>query len=108
MRRFACYGITAEQLITDNGSAYRSTIHAIACRTLGIRHLRTRPYRPQTNGKAERFIQTLQREWAYAAVYQTSNHRNRALGPWLRFYNHRRPHGALGHQAPASRLPTAA
>ena len=67
VRHFACYGITAEQLITDNGSAYRSTIHAIACRTLGIRHLRTRPYRPQTNGKAERFIRTLLSGWAYGA-----------------------------------------
>src|SRR6202012_2000133 len=69
---YATYGITTERLITDNGSAYRSTVHAIACRTLGIRHLRTRPYRPQTNGKAERFIRTLRGGWAYGAIYRTS------------------------------------
>jgi transposase InsO family protein len=104
VRHFACYGITAEQLITDNGSAYRSTIHAIACRTLGIRHLRTRPYRPQTNGKAERFIRTLLSGWAYGAIYRSSAERNAALAGWLDFYNRRRPHGALSHKPPIARL----
>jgi transposase InsO family protein len=101
---FARYGITTERLITDNGSAYRSTIHAIACRTLGIRHLRTRPYRPQTNGKAERFIRTLLGGWAYGAVYRTSPERNAALTGWLDWYNTQRPHGALSHKPPIARL----
>jgi transposase InsO family protein len=98
------YGITIERLITDNGSAYRSTVHAIACRMLGIRHLRTRPYRPQTNGKAERFIRTLLAGWAYGAIYRDSRERNAALAGWLDFYNRRRPHGALGHKPPIARL----
>jgi transposase InsO family protein len=101
---YAAYGITVERLITDNGSAYRSTVHAIACRALGIRHLRTRPYRPQTNGKAERFIRTLLGGWAYAAIYRDSAERNAALAGWLDFYNHRRPHGALSHKPPTARL----
>jgi transposase InsO family protein len=101
---FASYGITIERLITDNGSPYRSTIHAIACRTLGIRHLRTRPYRPQTNGKAERFIRTLLGGWAYGAIYRNSAERNAALAGWLDFYNRRRPHGALSHKPPIARL----
>ena len=101
---FARYGITTERLITDNGSAYRSTVHAIACRTLGIRHLRTRPYRPQTNGKAERFIRTLLGGWAYGAIYRTSAERNAALDGWLDWYNTRRPHGALSHKPPITRL----
>jgi len=97
-----------QRIMTDNGSNYRSKPHARTVKQLGIKHLFTRPYRPRTNGKAERFIQTLLREWAYAAVYRTSDHRARALGPWLHFYNHLRPHGALGHHAPESRLPAAA
>jgi transposase InsO family protein len=101
---YSGYGITVEQLITDNGSAYRSTIHAIACRALGIRHLRTRPYRPQTNGKAERFIRTMLGGWAYAAIYRDSTERNQALAGWLDFYNHRRPHGAISHKPPIARL----
>jgi transposase InsO family protein len=101
---FASYGITLERLITDNGSAYRSTIHAIACRALAIRHLRTRPYRPQTNGKAERFIRTMLAGWAYGAIYRDSAERNAALAGWLDFYNHRRPHGALSHKPPIARL----
>jgi transposase InsO family protein len=101
---FAGYGITVERLMTDNGSAYRSTIHVIACRALGIRHLRTRPYRPQTNGKAERFIRTLLSGWAYGAIYRDSAERNASLAGWLDFYNHRRPHGALSHQTPIARL----
>ncbi len=101
---FASYGVRVRAVMTDNGSAYRSHAHAAACRALGIRHLRTRPYRPQTNGKAERFIRTLLGSWAYAAAYAHSAQRRFALTPWLEFYNQRRPHGALGHQAPADRL----
>jgi transposase InsO family protein len=101
---YADYGITIEQLITDNGSAYRSTIHAIACRALRIRHLRTRPYRPQTNGKAERFIRTLLNGWAYGAIYRSSTERTAALAGWLDWYNTRRPHGALSHKPPIARL----
>ena len=104
LEHFAGYGITVEQLITDNGSAYRSTVHAIACRTLGIRHLRTRPYRPQTNGKAERFIRTMLGGWAYGAIYRDSAERIAALSGWLDFYNRRRPHGAIGHKPPVARL----
>jgi transposase InsO family protein len=104
IRHYASYGITTERLITDNGSAYRSTVHAIACRLLGIRHLRTRPYRPQTNGKAERFIRTMLAGWAYGAIYQNSHQRNAALPGWLDFYNRRRPHGALSHKPPLARL----
>jgi transposase InsO family protein len=104
VNHYASYGITVERLITDNGSAYRSTIHAIACKALGIRHLRTRPYRPQTNGKAERFIRTMLDGWAYGAIYRTSHERNAALAGWIDFYNHRRPHGALGHKPPLTRL----
>src|SRR5829696_7566082 len=98
------HGITVERLITDNGSAYRSTVHAIACRTLGIRHLRTRPYRPQTNGKAERFIRTLLGGWAYGALYRNSTERTAALDGWIDYYNHRRKHAALGHKPPIARL----
>ena len=100
---FARYGITVERILTDNGSAYRATLHAIACRRLGLRHLRTRPRRPQTNGKAERFIRTLLNGWAYAAIYHSSNERTRALDGWLWHYNHQRRHSALGHQAPITR-----
>jgi transposase InsO family protein len=104
VKHFGGYGITIERLITDNGSAYRSAVHAIACRTLGIRHLRTRPYRPQTNGKAERFIRTLLGGWAYGAIYRDSAQRTAALAGWIDFYNHRRPHGALSHKPPIARL----
>ncbi len=97
------YGITVERLLTDNGSAYRATIHALACRRLGIRHLRTRPYRPQTNGKAERFIRTLLAGWAYGAIYGSSTQRSAALDGWLWHYNHQRQHSALSHQPPVSR-----
>jgi len=101
---YASYGITVERLLTDNGGAYRSTIHAIACRALGIRHLRTRPYRPQTNGKAERFIRTLLGGWAYGAIYRDSNERTAALDGWLHHYNHHRRHSALAHKPPLARL----
>ena len=87
----------------DNGSFYRGVIHAVACRQLGIRHLRTRPYRPQTNGKAERFIRTMLNGWAYANVHRSSQERRHALDGWLWHYNHRRRHSALGHQPPISR-----
>jgi transposase InsO family protein/transposase len=101
---FERHGITVERLITDNGAPYRSTIHAIACRALGIRHLRTRPYRPQTNGKAERFIRTMLGGWAYGALYRNSAERTAALDAWLNHYNHRRRHSALGHKPPIARL----
>jgi transposase InsO family protein len=101
---FAERGVRVLAVLTDNGSPYVSRVHAQACRALGLRHLRTRPYRPRTNGKAERFIRTLLAEWAYAATYRDSGHRRAALAPWLTFYNQRRPHGALGHQAPIARL----
>jgi transposase InsO family protein len=100
---FARYGITVERLLTDNGSAYVSARHALACRSLGIRHLRTRPYRPQTNGKAERFIRTLLAGWAYGVIYGSSRERTAALDGWLWHYNHRRRHSALGRQPPVSR-----
>lgn len=99
----AC-GIRVERVMTDNGSAYRSRAFADACRRLQLRHLYTRPYTPQTNGKAERFIQTALREWAYAASYATSQQRREALQDWLHHYNHHRPHSALGGQPPVSRL----
>jgi len=100
-------GIAVTELLTDNGSCYIARDFATACARLEIKHRRTRPRRPRTNGKAERFIQTMLREWAYAAVYRTSHQRGLALRPWLDYYNHRRPHGALGHKPPATRLPAA-
>jgi len=93
-----------QELLTDNGSAYKSAIHALACRALGIRHLRTRPRRPQTNGKAERFIRTMLAGWAYGAIYRDSTERTAALDGWLWIYNHRRPHGSLSHKPPIARL----
>lgn len=101
---FDRYGIRVERLLTDNGSAYRSTIHAIACRAIGIRHLRTRPRRPQTNGKAERLIRTMLAGWAYGAIYRNSTERTAALDGWLHHYNHHRRHSALGHKPPIARL----
>jgi transposase InsO family protein len=97
-------GIRVERVLSDNGAAYRSSVHALTCRRLGLRHLRTRPYRPRTNGKAERFIQTLLREWAYGQLYRDSSQRLAALPEWLRYYNYLRPHGSLGRQPPAARL----
>jgi transposase InsO family protein len=97
-------GIHVERVMSDNGACYRSTIHALACRMLGLRHLRTRPYRPRTNGKAERFIRTLLAGWAYGAIYRSSAQRTAALDGWLWTYNHRRPHGALSHKPPIARL----
>ena len=98
------HGITVKELLTDNGSAYSSKIHAIACRALHIKHRRTRPYRPQTNGKAERFIRTMLGGWAYGAIYRNSAERTAALPGWLERYNWRRPHGALNHKPPGTRL----
>ena len=98
------HGITVERVMSDNGACYRSTIHAFACRALGVRHLRTRPYRPRTNGKAERFIRTLLAGWAYGAIYGSSRERTAALDGWLWTYNHRRPHGSLSHKSPIARL----
>ena len=104
LRFYAARGVQVERLMTDNGSAYRSKLHAIACRALKIKHLRTRPYRPRTNGKAERFIRTLLGGWAYGAIYGSSAERAAALSGWLTFYNSRRPHGSLGHRTPMERL----
>jgi transposase InsO family protein len=101
---FARHGITVERVMTDNGSAYVSGAHALACRLLGLRHLRTRPYRPRTNGKAERLIRTLIGGWAYGAIYGSSRERTAALDGWLWTYNHRRPHGSLRHKPPIARL----
>lgn len=100
---YRSHGVRVEHVLTDNGFRYRSTIHALACRRLGIGYHRTRPYRPQTNGKAERFILTLLHGWAYGAIYASSSERNAALDGWLWHYNHRRPHSALGHQPPTTR-----
>jgi transposase InsO family protein len=97
-------GITVERVMSDNGSCYRSHVHARACRELGLRRLFTQPYRPRTNGKAERFIQTLQNRWAYGAIYANSAERTAALPGWLAHYNFTRRHGALGHKPPAARL----
>jgi transposase InsO family protein len=103
VRFYRRYGIQVEAVLTDNGAAYIAVVHAIACRRLGIKHLRTRPYRPQTNGKAERFIRTMLAGWAYGAIYGSSHERTAALDGWLWHYNHRRRHSALGHQPPLSR-----
>jgi len=98
------HGIEVQELLTDNGGAYISVVHAVACRALGIRHLRTRPRRPQTNGKAERFIRTMLSGWAYGAIYRSSSERTAALDGWLWHYNHQRRHSALGRQPPITRL----
>jgi transposase InsO family protein len=101
---FAERGITVKRVLSDNGACYRSHWHTRACRELGLRPIFTRPYRPRTNGKAERFIQTLINEWAYARVFANSAERTAALPPWLNHYNHKRPHGSLGHKPPGSRI----
>jgi transposase InsO family protein/transposase len=101
---YAGHGIHVERVMTDNGSAYKSAIHAIACRALGIRHLRTRAYRPQTNGKAERLIRTMLAGWAYGAIYGSSRERTAALDGWIYRYNHHRPHRSIGRQPPIARL----
>jgi len=106
-RWFAQHGVGVQRIMSDNGPNYHSRVMAAVCTELKIRHLFTQPYRPRTNGKAERFIQSLLREWAYAASYPTSAHRLRALPVWINCYNKQRPHGTLGHRPPASRLAAA-
>jgi transposase InsO family protein len=101
---FERFGIRVERVLSDNGSCYRSRVHAAALAELGIRHLFTRPYRPRTNGKAERFIQTLTDRWAYGAIYGSSAERTAALPGWLTHYNFTRPHGSLSHKPPGTRL----
>jgi len=101
---FAERGVTVKAVMSDNGSAYTSHLHAKTLQELQLRHLRIRPRRPRTNGKAERLIQTLLNEWAYARIYGSSAERTAALAPYLKRYNYRRPHGSLGHQPPGSRL----
>jgi transposase InsO family protein len=101
---FARHGVRVERLMTDNGSAYRAHKHRLACQRLGLKHLFTRPYRPRTNGKAERFIQTLTRSWARGRLYANSAERTAALPAWLEHYNFTRPHGSLSHKPPGSRL----
>jgi len=103
VRFYQRHGIQVERVLTDNGGAYISVVHALACRRLRIKHLRTRPYRPQTNGKAERFIRTMLAGWAYGAIYRSSRERTAALDGWLWHYNHRRRHSAIGHQPPITR-----
>ena len=98
------HGVRIQRVMTDNGACYLSTLHALACHRLRIKHLRTRPRRPRTNGKAERFIRTLLAGWAYGAIYATSQERTDALAGWLYTYNHTRPHGSLGHHPPIHRL----
>jgi transposase InsO family protein len=100
---YARLGITIRRVLTDNAPCYYSRLFADACRQLGIRHLRTRPYTPRTNGKAERFIQTALREWAYARLYQNSDERRQQLQPWIHDYNWHRPHASLGQSPPISR-----
>jgi transposase InsO family protein len=97
-------GVKVERVMTDNGACYKSYAFARACKRLGLRHIRTRPYTPKTNGKAERFIQTALREWAYAQAYQTSDRRAEELPIWLHRYNWHRPHGGINSQTPISRL----
>ncbi len=101
---YRAHGIQVERVLTDNGSCYRGVVHALACKALGIKHLRTRPYRPRTNGKAERFIRTMLGGWAYGAIYGNSAERRAALPGWLDFYNRQRPHRSLSHQPPLQRL----
>ena len=101
---YRAHGIRIQRILSDNGANYRSHIFRRFCLRRSIRVLKTRPYRPQTNGKAERFIQTLTREWAYARPFTHSRFRTRALQPWLRYYNQRRPHGSLDGKPPVSRL----
>jgi transposase InsO family protein len=104
---FTDHGVHVQRIMSDNGTNYRSIVVRDACRRFALGHVFTQPYRPRTNGKAERFIQTLLREWAYAASYTSSHQRLRALPAWIDYYNTRRPHGALSHRPPASRLTAA-
>ena len=104
---YARLGVSVKRLLTDNGSAFRSREFAAACKALGVQHKFTRPYRPQTNGKAERFIQSALREWAYGWTYQNSAERTDALAGWQHHYNWHRPHSAIGNIAPMHRLKSA-
>jgi len=104
LRYYKTVGVNIQRVMTDNGAAYKSHRFAKLLRRLGIKHIRTRPYTPRTNGKAERFIQTLLREWAYAFIYPTSEHRSRELQPWMYHYNFHRPHSATSHRPPITRL----
>lgn len=101
---YAGLGVRIERVMTDNGTGYKKIFNA-ACQELGVRHIRTRPYTPKTNGKVERFVQTSLREWAYAQAYQSSAERREALQPFVHRYNWHRPHSALNHQPPMSRIP---
>jgi len=101
---YASLGVKVERVMTDNGSCYKSFAFRKACKRLGLKHIRTRPYTPKTNGKAERFIQTSLREWAYARAYNTSADRAAELPRWLHRYNWHRPHGSIGSMPPISRL----
>ena len=102
---FASHGVSVERVMTDNGSAYKSRMFAVACAKHGVAHKKTRPYTPKTNGKAERFIQSSIREWAYASPFNTSAERQAAMHPWLHDYNTARPHAALAGKSPIFRLP---
>jgi transposase InsO family protein len=101
---FADHGVVVQRVMTDNGAAYLSKIHTQTVQRLGIKHLRTRPYRPRTNGKAERFIQTMLHERVYAQVFANSQQRRRSLRRWVNDYNNHRPHGSLGRKPPITRL----
>ena len=101
---YASLGVTVARVMTDNGACYKAHAFRDACRDLGLRHIRTRPYTPKTNGKAERFIQTALREWAYARAYPTSDDRGDELPRWLHRYNWHRPHGSLNSKPPISKL----
>lgn len=105
---YASLGVTVARVMTDNGSCYKSDDFRKACSALGLKHIRTKPYTPKTNGKAERFIQTALREWAYAQAYPTSEHRAGELPVWLHRYNWHRPHGGIESQVPISKLRLAA
>jgi transposase InsO family protein len=104
LRYYASLGVRFRRVLTDNGACYKSRRFRRLCRRLGLRHRYTRPYSPRTNGKAERFIQTALREWAYARAYESSDHRARHLPAWLHQYNWHRPHASLDYQPPVSRL----
>lgn len=104
LRYYKALGVRVERVMTDNGAAYKSRRFARLLLRLKIKHIRTRPYTPRTNGKAERFIQTLLREWAYAYCYSSSEHRGSELAPWMHHYNFHRPHSATEHLPPAARL----
>jgi transposase InsO family protein len=101
---YAKLGVSIQRVMTDNGSCYRSRSFARACKRLGLKHIRTKPYTPKTNGKAERFIQSALREWAYAKAYERSDQRGADLPIWLHRYNWHRPHGSIGAKPPISRL----